>query len=217
MPTLQGNYKVPHFDSKGSSDHFFTDAGVPTTFLLTSFYWDNFITFGMGPKPGPDGKLSIALPMGDKKLPGIVAEDIGKSAYGIFKKGKEFIGKKVGIAGQHLTGKQIAESFSKALGKDVSYNAIPPEVYRSFGFPGIVRDVFAECLAEAFGNLLSSQVLTGDAYFFPDNYLFEDSVGGFTNVLSNDAGEFLVSHVQSTAFPSGPGLGPSPKVMKEPQ
>jgi uncharacterized protein YbjT (DUF2867 family) len=136
MPTLQGNYKVPHFDSKGSSEHFFTGAGVPTTFLLTSFYWDNFISFGMGPKPGPDGKLAIALPMGDKKLPGIVAEDIGKAAYAILKRGKEFIGKKVGIAGQHLTGKQIAESFSKALGKEVAYNAISPEVYRSFGFPG---------------------------------------------------------------------------------
>ena len=136
MPTLQGNYKVPHFDSKGSSDHFFSDAGVPTTFLLTAFYWDNFINFGMGPKPGPDGKLALTLPMGDKKLPGIVAEDIGKSAYGIFKKGKEFIGKKVGIAGQHLTGKQMADSFTKVFGKEVTYNPVPPEVYRGFGFPG---------------------------------------------------------------------------------
>ena len=136
MPTLHGSYKVPHFDSKGSSDHLFNNAGVPTTFLLTSFYWDNFITFGMGPKPGPDGKLALTLPMGDKKLPGIVAEDIGKAAYGIFKRGSEFIGKTVGIAGQHLTGKQIAESFSKALGKEVSYNGVSPETYRSFGFPG---------------------------------------------------------------------------------
>ena len=136
MPTLQGNYKVPHFDGKGASDKMFTEAGVPTTFLLTSFYWDNFINFGMGPKPGPDGKLAITLPMGDKKLPGIAAEDIGKAAYGIFKKGSEFIGKTVGIAGEHLTGAQMAASFSKALGKEVVYNSVPPEVYRSFGFPG---------------------------------------------------------------------------------
>jgi uncharacterized protein YbjT (DUF2867 family) len=136
MPTLQGNYKVPHFDAKGSSNHFFSDAGVPTTFLLTSFYWDNFIHFGMGPKPGPDGKLLLTLPMADKKLPGIGAEDIGKSAYGIFKRGKEFVGKTVGIAGEHLTGKQMAAGFSKALGKEVSYNVVPPAVYRGFGFPG---------------------------------------------------------------------------------
>ncbi len=136
MPTLQGKYKVPHFDGKGESDHFFTDAGVPTTFLLTSFYWDNFIHFGMGPAKGPDGKLAITFPMGDKKLPGIAAEDIGKCAYGIFKRGAEFIGKTVAISGENLTGAQMAAIFSEVLGKQVGYNSVPPEVYRSFGFPG---------------------------------------------------------------------------------
>ena len=136
MPTLQGKYKVPHFDGKGESDHFFTDAGVPTTFLLTSFYWDNFIHFGMGPKKGPDGKLAITFPMDDKKLPGIAAEDIGKCAYGIFKKGDEFIGQTIGISGENLTGAQMAAIFTEVLGKEVRYNTVPPEVYRRFGFPG---------------------------------------------------------------------------------
>jgi len=136
MPTLQGKYKVPHFDAKGESNHFFTDAGVPTTFLLTSFYWDNFISFGMGPKKGPDGKLGITLPMGDKKLPGIAAEDIGRCAYGIFKKGGELIGQTVAITGENLAGAQLAAAFSEVLGKEVHYNSVPPEVYRSFGFPG---------------------------------------------------------------------------------
>jgi uncharacterized protein YbjT (DUF2867 family) len=136
MPTLMGKYKVPHFDAKGEADHIFTGLGVPTTFLLTSFFWDNFIYFGMGPKKGADGKLAITFPMGDKKLPGIAAEDIGRCAYGVFKKGSELIGKTVGIAGEHLTGSQMAAAFSTALGKEVAYNAVPPEVYRSLGFPG---------------------------------------------------------------------------------
>src|SRR5689334_7921583 len=87
MPTLHGKYKVPHFDAKGASDHFFTDNGVPTTFLRASFYWDNFIYFGSGPKKGPDGKLYLTLPLDDKKMAGIASEDIGKCAYGIFKRG----------------------------------------------------------------------------------------------------------------------------------
>ena len=136
MPTLMGKYKVPHFDSKGEANHVFTDLGLPTTFLLTSFYWDNLIHFGMGPKRGPDGTLAFTLPMGDKKLPGIAAEDIGKCAYGIFKKGREFIGKTVGIAGEHLTGAQMAAAFTNALGQKVRYNAVSPEEYRGFGFPG---------------------------------------------------------------------------------
>ena len=136
MPTLGGKYKVPHFDGKGEANHFFTDLGVPTTFLLTSFYWENFIYFGMGPKKGPDGTLAITLPMGDKKLPGIATEDIGKCAFGIFKRGGEFIGKTVGIAGGHLRGAEMAAAFSKALGREVRYNSVTPEAYRAFGFPG---------------------------------------------------------------------------------
>lgn len=136
MPTLMGKYKVPHFDSKGESNHFFTDAGLPTTFMLTSFYWDNLIHFGMGPKKGEDGNLVFALPMGDKKLPGIAAEDIGKCAYGIFKRGSELIGKTVGIAGEHLTGAQMAAALGEALGQKVIYYAVPFDVYRGFGFPG---------------------------------------------------------------------------------
>jgi len=136
MPTLMGRFKVPHFDAKGEADGYFREAGVPTTFLLTSFYWDNLVHFGMGPKPGPDGKLAFTLPMADRKLAGIAAEDIGKCAYGIFRKGAETIGKTIGIAGEHLTGVQMAAALSKALGREVVYNAVTPEQYRAFGFPG---------------------------------------------------------------------------------
>ena len=136
MPTLMGKYKVPHFDAKGEADEIFKELGVPTTFLLTSFYWDNFIYFGMGPKKGANGKLTITLPLSTKKLASIAAEDIGKTAYAIFEQGDEMIGKTVGIAGGHLTGAQLAKSLSKALGQEVVYNAISPETYRSFGFTG---------------------------------------------------------------------------------
>jgi len=136
MPTLHGKYKVPHFDAKAAGDRFFTDLGVPTTFLLTSFYWDNMITFGMGPKPGPDGKLAFTLPMADKPMSGIAVEDIGKCAYGVFKRGAELIGKRVAIAGEHLTGQQMARQLGQALGKEVVYSYVPPEVYRTFNFPG---------------------------------------------------------------------------------
>jgi uncharacterized protein YbjT (DUF2867 family) len=136
MPTLIGKYKVPHFDAKGEADQDFRNLGVPTTFMLSSFYWDNLIHFGMGPKKGPDGKLAITFPMGDKKLPGIAAEDIGKCAFGIFKKRSGLIGKTVGVAGEHLTGIEMAAKLSTALGREVRYNDVPPEVYRNFGFPG---------------------------------------------------------------------------------
>jgi uncharacterized protein YbjT (DUF2867 family) len=136
MPTLMGKYKVPHFDAKGEANAFFTERKLPVTILNTSFYWENMIYFGVGPKKDQDGKLAITFPMGNKKLPGISSEDIGKCAYAIFKKGNEYIGKTLGIAGEFVSGPQMAATLSKVLGKEIVYHDIPPEVYRGFGFPG---------------------------------------------------------------------------------
>ena len=136
MPVLMGKYNVPHLDAKGEANHFFTDRRLPVTLLHTSFYWDNFIHLGMGPTAGPDGKLAITFPMGDAKLPGIAVEDIGRSAFGVFKAGAANVGQSIGIAGEHLSGAEMAAAFSKLLGQPVGYNAVPPEVYRGFGFPG---------------------------------------------------------------------------------
>lgn len=136
MPTLHGSYKVPHLDVKGEMNAYYQGLGIPVTILDTSFYWDNLIHFGMGPKPGADGVLTFALPMGQARLPGIAAEDIGRCAYGIFKKGAAYQGKSVGIAGGHPTGEEMAAVLGKAFGRPVRYQAIPFDVYRGFGFPG---------------------------------------------------------------------------------
>ena len=135
MPVLLGHYNVPHFDAKGEANKLFTGR-VPTTLLNTSFYWDNLIHFGMGPKKGPDGVLAFTLPMADKKLSGIAVEDIGKCVHGIFKGGVANVGKTFGLAGEHLTGAQMAAALTKALGQTVRYNRVTPEQFRGFGFPG---------------------------------------------------------------------------------
>lgn len=154
MPTLMGHYKVPHFDAKGEANRFFTDAGVPTTFLKASFYWDNFIAFGMGPTHGEDGTLAITFPLGEEKLAGIAAADIGGCAYGIFEAGDDLIGKTVGIAGGHLTGDDMAAGLTKALGEEVRYHAVSPDTYRAFGFPA----------AEELGNMFQFNAEFADEY-----------------------------------------------------
>jgi len=134
LPTLMERYKVPHFDAKGEADAFFDQRGIPTTYLLTSYYWENLLT--NGPRPGDDGVLTLALPMGDARLPGIAAEDIGRCALGVFRRGDELVGRRVGIAGEHLSGGEMAAALSRALGRAVRYHAMPPDTYRSLGFPG---------------------------------------------------------------------------------
>jgi len=135
MPMLQEKYRVPHFDAKAEANAFFS--GVPATMLVTSFYWDNLFMFGLAPKKGDDGQYAWAFPMGNAKLASIAGEDIGKTALGIFKAGDQYIGKTVGIAGEFLTIDQMGQSLSKNLGLGaVKYNAVEPDVYRSWGFPG---------------------------------------------------------------------------------
>jgi uncharacterized protein YbjT (DUF2867 family) len=136
MPTLMGRYKVPHFDGKGEANKEFTEREVPTTFLLTSFYWDNLANFGMQPQRDATGELVFTLPMADKPLPGIAAADIGKCAAGIFRAGETYRGRTVGIAGEHLTGAEMAAALGDALGEPVRYAAVSPDDFRALGFPG---------------------------------------------------------------------------------
>jgi uncharacterized protein YbjT (DUF2867 family) len=135
MPILQEKYRVPHFDAKAEADAYFKD--LPTTYLLTTFYWDNLYMFGLAPKQNEQGGYQWAFPMGQKKLAGIAAEDIGKVALGIFKAGNQYIGKKVGIYGEALTIEEMGQKISSALGlPSVYYHAAEADEYRGYGFPG---------------------------------------------------------------------------------
>jgi hypothetical protein len=135
MPMLQGSYRVPHFDAKAEANAFFE--GLPVTFLWTSFYWDNLYMFGLAPKKGDDGNYAWAFPLGDAKMAGIAVEDIGKTAYGIFKAGDQYVGKTVGIMGEALTVEEMGQKLSSGLGiGPVKYNAVDANTYRSWGFPG---------------------------------------------------------------------------------
>jgi uncharacterized protein YbjT (DUF2867 family) len=154
LPTINGKYKVPHFDSKGSVDHVFAEEAAPTTYLLAAFYWDNFIYFGMGPRKGADGELALSMPLGGVKLPGIAAEDIGGCAYGLFRRGTSTVGKRFGIAGEVLSGHEMAAKMANAFGCKVNFNDVPFDVYRGLGFPG----------AEDLGNMFQYQAILGDEF-----------------------------------------------------
>jgi uncharacterized protein YbjT (DUF2867 family) len=154
LPTLQGKYKVPHFDAKGEADAVFAHEGVPTTFLMAAFYWENFIFFGQGPRPGADGKLVLSLPLGGGKLPGIAAEDIGRTAYGILKRGTGMVGQRVGIAGEILSGPELAAAFTRHLDRPVSFHDMPFDDYRALGFPG----------ADDMGNMYQWQAILGEEF-----------------------------------------------------
>ncbi len=154
LPTLHGKYKVPHFDAKGEADAVFVAEQVPVTWLKVAFYWENFIYFGQGPHPGPDGSLVLALPLGGGKLPGIAVGDVGKVVFGIFARGTSMVGQTVGIAGETLSGPQLAAAFARHLGRPVAFHDMPFDDYRALGFPG----------ADDMGNMYQWQAIAGQEF-----------------------------------------------------
>jgi uncharacterized protein YbjT (DUF2867 family) len=186
LPTLKDHYKVPHFDAKGEADAVFASEAAPTSYLLAAFYWDNLIHFGMGPRAQADGSLVFALPLGGQKLPGIAAADIGGCALGIFKKGPGAAGSRFGIAGDILSGDEMAAALSKALGKPVSFQDVPFDVYRGLGFPG----------ADDLGNMFEYQQLMGDRFLQArDPKLTRELNPGaadFATWLSHNAGRIAI-------------------------
>ena len=138
VPTVDESYKVPHFDAKAEADELFTKYGVPTTYLRTAFFFEGFAS-GLGPVRDASGKLVLTLPMADQPLSGIAVDDIGRTALGIFKRGREYIGQTVSIAGDHLTGDEYAAALTDALGELVVYQPNTWDDFRRLGFPGAVE------------------------------------------------------------------------------
>jgi uncharacterized protein YbjT (DUF2867 family) len=155
LPTLRRQYKVPHFDAKGQMDTVFAAEAAPTSYLLPAFYWENFIYFGSGPRKEPGGGLALSLPLGGARLPGIAAADIGKCAYGVFRRGPAVAGQRFGIAGEILSGDEMAAKMGRAMGRTIAFIDVPFDVYRGLGSPG----------ADDLGNMFQFQKIRGDDFY----------------------------------------------------
>lgn len=127
-----GPMKVPHFDGKARCEKMFE--GLPTTFMVTSCYYENFCSFFAFVK-AEDGTYSFTLPLSDVKIPWTILADLGLLAASALTK-PELIGKRIGQASFYASGNDLAEIFSKATGKTIKYNCVDWETFGSFGFPG---------------------------------------------------------------------------------
>lgn len=134
VPTLDEGYKVSHFDNKAEANGFFTDLAVPTTFLTPSFFYE-LLLGGRRPQRESDGVLALKLPIGDGTIALVAAEDVGRTAYGIFRAGARLIGATVALAGTRATGVQIADALGRALGERVDFRPYTFEGMRTSGDP----------------------------------------------------------------------------------
>ncbi|KUL41504.1 NmrA/HSCARG family protein [Actinoplanes awajinensis] len=136
MPLLDGGYRVPHFDVKGgTADALFAESGLPVTYLLMSFYWENLLG-DLAPQRDPDGKLALHLAIGDAAIAGVALDDLGAIAARALRRPAETIGATIPVATEHLTGEQIAVAFARTLGELVVYRPPTHDQLRGLGFPG---------------------------------------------------------------------------------
>ncbi|MGN9907795.1 NmrA/HSCARG family protein [Phytohabitans sp. LJ34] len=180
MPVLGDGYRVPHFDVKGgAADALFAKSGLPTTYLLMSFYWDNLLTLAK-PQRDPDGTLAVHLPLGDTAIAGVASDDIGRVALRVFQQPAETVGATIPVVGEYLTGEQMTAALGAVLGEPVAYRPPTHEQFRGFGFPG----------ADELGNMFQ--------YYaeFPESYLGRRNIeaGRAFNPHPLSLTDFLTAH-----------------------
>ena len=118
---------IPHFDSKRDIEEYLVAQGLSTTFVRPVFFMDNFAHFA--PPTMEDGTLVVRLPLPPRiPLQMITADDIGAVAAAAALDPDRVTGGSIEIAGDELTGEQIAEAYQHRYDVPARYQPLPIEV-----------------------------------------------------------------------------------------
>jgi uncharacterized protein YbjT (DUF2867 family) len=116
---------IPFFESKFQIETYIKKLNLKWSIVRPAYFMDNFLapdTIGRiytGDFPFPlETEMSMQL---------VAVDDIGEMVKLMFDNPEIYLGKAIEIAGDELTGAQIAETLSKAIGKTVTYREIPVE------------------------------------------------------------------------------------------
>lgn len=118
---------IPHFESKRDIEEYLVARGLSTTFIRPVFFMDNFAQF-MTPAL-QDGALVVRIPLPPGiPLQMIAVEDIGEVAAAAALDPGRVAGGSMEIAGDELTGEQLAEAYQHRYGVPARYEPLPIEV-----------------------------------------------------------------------------------------
>jgi uncharacterized protein YbjT (DUF2867 family) len=124
------NTGIPHFESKWKIEEHIHSLNLNYTILRPVFFMENFYMPDTQ-KPLYEGTLALGL-RPDKALQMIAVDDIGVFAARAFDKPGDFLGRELDLAGDELTGPQMAELMGKAIGRTVTFKQLPIELIRKF-------------------------------------------------------------------------------------
>jgi uncharacterized protein YbjT (DUF2867 family) len=114
---------IPHFDSKYRVERYVTSLGVPYTISAPVYFMENL----MAPSALQglrDGKLALPLPA-RRALQQIALSDIGGFVAALTERREAVFGKRFNIAGDELSGEEMAAILSRVGGRPIRYEGSP--------------------------------------------------------------------------------------------
>src|ERR671938_729536 len=120
------NTGIPHFESKYKVEQHIKNLGIPHTIIGPTFFMENLLGTGLD-----EGQL--ALPLSPSSiLQQSALENIAEFSALVLERRKPFLGKRIDIASDEVTGEQATEILSNELGQRIRYVPIPLEqVYQA--------------------------------------------------------------------------------------
>lgn len=114
---------IPHFESKRRVEEYIESLGIPATFVRPTFFYDNLASQSSAPE---DGAIVVRLPIPDGvPLQMVAVDDIGAVAAAVLVDPSRVPAGAVEIAGDELTGSQIADAFGRRAGLPARFEALP--------------------------------------------------------------------------------------------
>jgi uncharacterized protein YbjT (DUF2867 family) len=118
------NTGIPHFESKYTVEQHIKNLGIPYTIIGPTFFMENLV--GPGLEQG-----QLALPLSPSSiLQQSALENIAEFSALVLERRKPFLGKRIDIASDEMTGEQAAKILSDELGHRIRYVHIPLEQVR---------------------------------------------------------------------------------------
>jgi uncharacterized protein YbjT (DUF2867 family) len=120
------NTGIPHFESKYKVEQHIKSLGIPYTIIGPTFFMENLLGPGL-----EQGQLTLPL-SSSSILQQSALQNIAEFSALVLESHESFVGKRIDIASDEVTGDQAAEILSNELGYKIKYVPVPIErVYQT--------------------------------------------------------------------------------------
>jgi len=135
-----GKIELLHFSGKNRVEQYIRKIGLPATYLNAGFYASNFSSFF--PPKVINGVAEFQLAFTSATKIAIVdISDTGAVVVAILNAGKDWIGKKVNLAGEYITPDKLAEDYTKVTGQPAKFIPVPLDQFAKFAPAELVENM----------------------------------------------------------------------------